>query len=65
MKYHDSSPHPLWPDDDPMIVAMSEERDRYRKALEDIRKHMELSLPHGYQMSSVWYIAKRALLEGK
>lgn len=43
------------------IEQLSRERDSYRKALEAICKHMEYSVPNGYQLSAVWAIANKAL----
>ena len=35
--------------------------ERYRKALEQIRDHMEIAVGHQYKLSSVWNIANNSL----
>lgn len=39
-----SSPKPLWPDDDPTIVAMAQERDTLKAAVEELRKQADTLL---------------------
>lgn len=40
---------------------MNEQEKKYREALENIKKHMEIVSPTGYHMSGVWNIANNAL----
>lgn len=37
----------------------------YRKALEAIRAHMEVTVPNGHKMSTVWFMANKALEENQ
>ena len=43
------------------IEGLIRERDELHKALEDIRRHMQIVSPTGYKLSSTWFLASRAL----
>lgn len=44
-----------------LFDGVEEERDKYKKALDAIKKHVELSCPSGHKMSAVWNIANEGL----
>ena len=44
-----------------LYTAVEEERDKYHKALINLKKHIEVSSPSGYRMSAAWNIANNAL----
>lgn len=43
------------------IFALQGDNDRLRKAIQDIKKHIEFSSPTGYKLSATWNIANKAL----
>ena len=43
------------------IEELIRERHELYKALEDIRRHMQIVSPTGYKLSSTWFLASRAL----
>lgn len=43
------------------IAAITEERERLRVALENVKKHMEVSMRGNHSVSTTWRIADRAL----
>ena len=45
-------------------MKLKAEVDRLRGALGNVKKHMEISIPNGHKMSSVWVIANKALQKG-
>ena len=47
------------------VMALSDEKNRYKKALEDILKHMEMVVGPMMDISFVFAIAKKALQDEK
>jgi hypothetical protein len=47
-------------DSDNRIEGVEEENKRMREALDNIKKHLEISCASGYQMSAAWNIANEA-----